>query len=82
MMHTLMSFTGSIGKMMETTGVEELVGASFGGLKSIFNEKAWPKAMRAFQMVVSALLHDFLDGGEKIREQISAFLEKVSEPVI
>ena len=45
MMHALMSFIGSIGKLMESTGVEELVGASFGGLTSIFNGKAWPKAM-------------------------------------
>ena len=45
MMHTLMSFIGLIGKLMKSTGVEELVGASFGGLTSIFNGKAWPKAM-------------------------------------
>ena len=30
-------------------------------------------------MVVSALLHDILEGGEKTHEQISAFLEKARE---
>ena len=81
MMHTLMSFIGSIRKLMESTGVEELLGASFGGLASIFNRKAqaWPKAMQAFRMVVSALLHDFLEGGEKTHEQISAFQQRARE---
>lgn len=64
---------------MNSTGLEELVGASFGGLTSIFNGKAWPKTMRALHMVVSALLHDFLEEGEKTHEQIMAFLEKARE---
>lgn len=60
-----MSFIGSIGELMNSTGLEELVGASFGGLASIFNGKAWPKAMRSFRMVMYALLHEFLKEGEK-----------------
>ncbi|KAJ8349304.1 hypothetical protein SKAU_G00244340 [Synaphobranchus kaupii] len=75
MMHTLMSFIGSIGELMNSTGVEELVGASFGGLTSIFNGKAWPKAMPAFRMVMSALFHDFLEEGEKTHKQITAWRE-------
>ena len=35
--------------------------------------------MRAFRMVVSALLHDFLEEGEKTHEQITAYLEKARE---
>ena len=79
MMPTLMSFIGSIGKLMKSTGVEELVAASVGGLTSIFNRKAWPKAMRAFRMVVSALLYDFLEEGEKTHEQMTAFLVNARE---
>ena len=45
MMQTLMSFIVSVGKLIQSTSVEELVGASFGGVTSIFNEKAWPKGM-------------------------------------
>ena len=41
MMHIVMSFIGCIGGLMKSTGLEELVGASFGGLTSIFNGKAW-----------------------------------------
>ena len=55
----------------KTDGVEELVGASFGGLTSIFNGKAWPKAMQAFRMVVSALLYDFVEEGENTHEQMN-----------
>lgn len=79
MMHTLMSFIGSIGQLMNSTGLEELIGSSFGGLTSIFNGKAWPKAMQAFRMVLYALLHDFLGEGEKTHDQITAFLEKARQ---
>ena len=43
MMHTLMSFLGTIGYIMKCTGAEELVGAAYSGLASIFSGKAWPK---------------------------------------
>jgi hypothetical protein len=79
MMHTLMSFIGTIGYNMKATGAEELVGAAYGGITSIFNGKAWPKAMRAFRMVVAALLHDFLQEGEKSHEDIVAYLGKARE---
>ena len=39
MMHTLMSFLGTIGYIMKCTGAEELVGAAYSGLASIFS--AW-----------------------------------------
>ena len=60
MMHTLMSFIGAIGVTMRCTGLEDLVRAAYGGIAGIMNGKAWPKAMRAFRMVVAALMHDFL----------------------
>jgi hypothetical protein len=79
MMHTLMSFIGTIGYNMQGTGVEELVGAAYSGVANIFNGKAWPKAMRAFRMVVAALLHDFLQGRERSHEDIVTYLEKARE---
>ena len=56
MMHTLMSFIGAIGVTMLCTGLEDLVRAAYGGIAGIMNGKAWPKAMRAFRMVVAALM--------------------------
>ena len=79
MMHTLMSFLGTIGHNMKGTGAEELVGAAYSGLTSIFSGKAWPKAMQAFRMVTAALLHDFLQTGEKSHDDIVAYLEKARE---
>ena len=76
MMHTLMSFIGTIAYNMKGTGVEQLVGASYSGIANIFNGKAWPKAMRAFRTVVAALLHDFLQEGEKTHADIDAYLEE------
>ena len=35
--------------------------------------------MRAFRMVAAALLHDFLQTGEKSRDDIAAYLEKARE---
>ena len=65
MMHTLMSFTVSVGKLKKSTSVQELLGASFGCLTPIFDGIAWSKALQAFCMVMPALLHDFLEEGEK-----------------
>lgn len=79
MMHTLMSFIGTIGHNMKGTGVEELIGAAYSGLPNIFNGKAWPKAMRAFRMVVAALLHDFLQDGEKHHGDIATYIDKARE---
>jgi hypothetical protein len=79
MMHTLMSFIGAIGQNMKCTGVEELIGAAYSGIGNIMNGKAWPKAMRAFRMVVAALLNEFLSEGEKTHGEIVDYLEKARE---
>lgn len=76
MMHALMSFLGTIGSNMKGTCIEDLVGVVYKGVTSIFNGKAWPKAMRTSRMVVAALLLDFLQTGEKTHEDIAGYLEK------
>ena len=60
---------------MRCTGLEDLVRAAYGGIAGIMNGKAWPKAMRAFRMVVAALMHDFLQEGDKSHTDIVTFLE-------
>eukprot|EP00745_Piridium_sociabile_P013977 TRINITY_DN2058_c0_g1_i7.p1 TRINITY_DN2058_c0_g1~~TRINITY_DN2058_c0_g1_i7.p1 ORF type:complete len:474 (+),score=89.64 TRINITY_DN2058_c0_g1_i7:286-1707(+) len=79
MMHTLMSFIGTIGHNMKCTGVEELIGAAYSGIANILNGKAWPKAMRAFRIIVATLLNEFLHEGEKTHDEIVAYLEKARE---
>ena len=75
MMHTLMSFIGTIGYTMKATGIDELVGSAFGGIPNILNGKAWPKSMRAFRMIVAALLDSFLEG-EKSHDDIIRYLDR------
>ena len=75
MMHTLMSFIGAIGVTMRCTGLEDIVRAAYGGIAGIMNGKAWPKAMRAFRMVEAALMHGFLQEGDKSHTDIATFLE-------
>jgi hypothetical protein len=57
-MHVLMSFIGSIGKLMQGSGLEELLNAAFKGVSNMLSGKAWPKALRAIRMVVTSLLED------------------------
>ena len=59
---------------MKGSGLDVLVGAAFG----IMNElgKAWVGAMRAFRMVLAALLQNFLCTGAKTCEEISAYMEE------
>ena len=50
-MHTLMSFIGCIGSLMNGSGLEELLSAAFKGVSHMLNGKAWPKAVRGLRMV-------------------------------
>ena len=75
MMHTLMSFLGCIGTLMKGSGMETILSAAFGSLKSIINGKSWPQALRAYRMLTAALLNDFLTDGTKSSEEIDAYLE-------
>ena len=39
--HCVISFLGCIGKLMKGSGLEELIGAAFGGLTGILNGKIY-----------------------------------------
>ena len=56
----VMSFIGAIEHNIKCIGVDELIRASYSGIGNILNIKAWPKAMKAFRMVVAALLNAFM----------------------
>ena len=73
--HALMSFLGTIGHLMEGSGLEELIESSYGWLPIILNGKSWPNAMRSFRMVVAALLHDLINLEEKSFKEIKQSLE-------
>ena len=72
-MHIIMSFLGCIGTIMKGSGLDVLIGAAFGGMNGIITGKAWLRAMRAFRMVLAALLQNVLRTGAKTCEEISAY---------
>jgi len=62
-MHTVMSFIGCIGTLMQGSGLEELLNAAFKGVGNMLNGKAWPKAIRGLRMVVTCILETFIKEG-------------------
>jgi hypothetical protein len=78
-MHMLMSFIGCIVTFMKGTGLENIFRAAFGGVASMLNGKAWPKALRGLRMVVSAVLEDTIRKGTNTPEDLGAALETASE---
>ena len=81
-MHKLMSFIGCIGILMNGTGLEEIMNASFNGVPNMRNGKAWPKAIRALRMVVAALLQPIIDSGKTTPADIEEALHKAQMPRI
>lgn len=74
-MHTVMSFVGSIGVLMQGSGLEEIIGVCFGRISSILNGKAWPRSMRAFRMVLAGLLKDHILSGKTSVHELKLLLE-------
>ena len=54
-MHWLMSFVGSIGKLMKNSGLERLMKASFAGVEKMLIGKKFPMNVRALRIVVVEL---------------------------
>ena len=75
-MHTLMSFVGCIGALMNGSGLEELLNVAFKGVSHMLNGKAWPKAVRGFRMVMSALLEPLILSGNTTVVEITEEFDK------
>lgn len=78
MMHTLMSFVGCIGILMQGSGLEELLQTTYGGVSNMLNGKAWPKAVRGLRMVVATLLEDIILR-DSTADDIEQTLNKIRE---
>ena len=46
-MHLLMSYVGSVGTLMSNSGLEEILGAAFGGVGKMLAGKKYPQNVRA-----------------------------------
>ena len=64
-MHIITSLVGCIWTLMKGSGLDVLVGEAFGSMNGIITGVAWVRAMRAFRMVLAALLQIFLPSGAK-----------------
>ena len=78
-MHTLMSFIGCIGTLMNGSGLEELLAVAFKGVGHMLKGKAWPKAVRGLRMVVCALLEPIIESGKMTMDTIEEELDKARQ---
>lgn len=74
-MHTLMSFVGCVGTLMNGCSLEDILNVAFKGVKSMLNGKSWPKAIRGLKMVVTGLLQPIVTQHKTSVEDIQEELE-------
>ena len=55
-MHSLMSFIGCIGSLMENSGLEEILSHVFGGVSKMLTGKKYPQNVRALRMLAEEIL--------------------------
>ena len=70
---------GCIRVLMDSTGLEEILGATFNGVSNMLNGKAWPKLTRGFRMVVIALLQPFVVSGKTSVDTIQKELDNAKK---
>ena len=59
--HWLMSFVGSMRKLMDNSGVENLMGSSFAWVEKILAGKKFPMNVRVLRLVVVKLWRSHMD---------------------
>ena len=74
-MHTIVFYWVHQCLDMDSTGLEEILGATFNGVSNMLNGKAWPKVTRGFRMVVIALLQPFVVSGKTSVDAIQEELD-------
>ena len=76
MMHSLMSFLGCIGTLMNASGVDVLLTAAFGGVAGIITGKSWTTALRAYRLITTVLLQEFFQGGARTYQELSEYIRE------
>ena len=69
-----MSFVGSVGKLVENSGLAQLMMSSFAGVEKMLTGKKFPMNIRALRFVVAELLHSHMEGMLKYHD-LSKFLD-------
>ena len=72
-MHWLMSFVGSVGKLMKNSGLDMLMKTAFAGVEKMLIGKKFPMNIRALRIVVVELLRTLIDKDATREDMISTF---------
>ena len=76
-MHWLMSSVGSVGVLMENSGLQMMMKSAFAGTEKMLTGKKFPTNVRALRFVVVKLLHGFIDD-TVCCEDLDQFLKEVA----
>ena len=76
-MHWLMSFVGSIGKLMKNSGLDMLMKTAFAGVDKMLIGKKLPMNVRALRVVVIELLRTLIGNNTK-QDEMTAILQDLS----
>ena len=76
-MHMIMNVVGAVGKLMQETGLYEILGSAFGSVKKMMHGKQYPQNVRALRMVVEVLLAKHIKDMQT-PEELDGFLQSVS----
>ena len=76
-MHWLMSFVGSVGLLMENSGLLKMMKSAFALTKKMLTEKEFPMNVRALRFEVVELLSGLVDD-MVCREALDQFLKEVA----
>jgi hypothetical protein len=55
-MHSLMSFVGCIGTLMEDSEIEDILSEAFGGVAKMLSGKKFPQNIRALRMLTEEII--------------------------
>ena len=72
-MHWLMSFVGSVGKLMKNSGLDMLMKRAFAGVEKMLIRKKFPMNNRAPRIVVVELLQTLIGKGATQEDMIPTF---------
>ena len=62
-MHTLMSFAGAVGTLMQGSGLSEILESTFAGVTKMLSGKKFPQNIRAIRLVLEELLRSTMSDG-------------------
>lgn len=78
-MHTLMGFIGSVGTLMNNTGLTEVMQSAFGGVPKMLSGKKFPQNMRAMRMVTEEILRPLIQTSTDYEHLMSILNNKASQ---